>query len=140
MPFAVRVTPIGGRQIVGLRGLRRKAYEEFEKLLSQHGCVALDYRLTGGEPLSSLCVKHLRGADWAVVAFAGDEAWVLLVGPHAAGDSASDVYTALYDMAGVARSTQPRTKPLCCDEMSKPPALGEAIIDDFVSRARRQRR
>ena len=36
---------------------------------SFNGCAALAYRLTGPVPLSQLCVKHLRAALRAVVAF-----------------------------------------------------------------------
>ncbi|MBW0118946.1 hypothetical protein, partial [Pseudonocardia abyssalis] len=85
MPYLVRSTRVSDRQINSLRGPRRKAYNEFEHALALQGCAALGYRLTGDEPLPNLCVKHLRGNDRVVVAFSGDEAWVLLVGPHTDG-------------------------------------------------------
>jgi len=140
VPYSVRATLVAERQIAGLRGARRKAYDQFEQALFSGGCSALDYRLTGADPLPSLCVKHLRGNDRAVVAFADDDAWVLLVGPHAAGDAAADVYGALYDLAGVPRPTQPRTKPPCCDDDQTPPALEEPTVDRLVRRARLLRR
>lgn len=140
MPYTVRSTPAADRQIAGLRGARRKAYDLFEHALARQGCAALGYRLTGDAPLPSLCVKHLRGNDRAVVTFSGDEAWVLLVGPHAQGDAAADVYTALYELAGVSRPTQPRTKPPCCDDDSAPPTLDEAVIDALVRAGRALRR
>lgn len=136
MPYSVRATPVAERQIAGLRGARRKAYDQFEQALAQTGCAALDYRLTGADPLPSLCAKHLRGRDRAVVAFADDDPWVLLVGPHAAGDAAADVYGALYELAGVPRPTQPRTKPPCCDDDQAPPALEEVTVDRLIRRAR----
>lgn len=66
-----------------------------------------------------------------VVAFSGDGAWVLLVGPHAEGDDAADVYRMLYELAGIPRPAQPRTKPPCCDDDQQPPRLDEAAINDL---------
>lgn len=140
MPYTVRSTRVADRQIAGLRGPRRKAYVEFEQALAREGCAALGYRLTGDDPLPSLCVKHLRVSDRVVVAFSGDEAWVLLVGPHADGDAAADVYGMLYELAGVPRPAQPRTKPPCCDEDRQPPEFDEAAISDLVRRVRPPRR
>ena len=140
MPYTVRSTPIADRQIAGLRAARRKAYDRFEEALARQGCAALDYRRTGDAPLPSLCVKHLRGLDRAVVTFSGDEAWVLFVGPHVEGDAAADVYTALYELAGVSRPTQPRTKPPCCDDVLAPPTLDQSTIDQLVQRGRALRR
>lgn len=111
MPYTVRSTRVADRQIAGLRGPRRKAYVEFEQALARQGCAALSYRLTGDDPLPSLCVKHLRGNDRVVVAFSGDEAWVLLVGPHTDGDAAADVYGMLYELAGApARHSPERSR------------------------------
>lgn len=137
MPYSVRATVVADRQIAGLRGARRRAYDQFEQALARGGCLALDYRLTGADPLPRLCCKHLRGRDRAVVAFADADAWVLLVAPHAAGDTAADVYGDLYELAGVSRPTQPRTKP-------RPAATTtthrlnseEAVVDNLVRRAR----
>lgn len=93
----------------------------------------MGYRLTGEQPLNSLCVKHLRGADRVVVAFIDDRAVILLVGPHAEGDKAADVYGQLYDIVGAARPEEERTKPPCCGDDDEPPALGEVDIDVFLS-------
>lgn len=136
MTYSVRATLVADRQIAGLRGARRRAYDQFEQALARGGCLALDYRLTGADPLPRPCCKHLRGRDRAVVAFAAADAWVLLVAPHAAGDTAADVYGALYELAGVSRPTQPRTKPPCCDDDHSPPQLEEAVVDNLVRRAR----
>ena len=141
MPYAVKSTPVADRQIAALRGARRKAYEQFEQALARHGCAALSYRLTGDQPLPSLCVQHLRGKDRAVVAFSGHETWVLLVGPHDVGDTAADVYSVLYELTAIPRPSQPRTKPPCCDDTANPPPpLDEAVIDDLVRRSRKLRR
>lgn len=61
---------------------------------------------------------------------------MLLVGPHDAGDAARDVYRTLYDLAGVAAPDEPRTKPPCCDDEGRPPALAPAVVDALVTRAR----
>ena len=134
-------TPVAERQIRGLRGPRRRAYEQFEQALAATGCAALGYRLTGEDPLPQLCVKHLRGADRVVVAFDRRVAWVLLIGPHAAGDQAADVYTTLYELAGITRPEQPRTKPPCCSPADgSAPQLEETVIDELLQRARGLRR
>ena len=122
--------------MAGLRGPRRKAFDTFVTVLADQGCRALAYRLTGDEPLPQLCVKHLRGNDRVVVAFEERTVWVLLVGPHDEGDRRADVYTALYRMAGVDLPETPRTKPPCCDEDDRPPAVDGAVLDDLVRRAR----
>lgn len=140
MLYIVRSTLIADRQIARLRAARRKAYDRFEEALARQGCAALDYRLTGDPPLPSLCVKHLRAADRVVVTFSGDEAWVLFVGPHVEGAVAANVYTALYELAGVSRPTQPRTKPPCCDDVQAPPTLDQSAIDRLVQRGRALRR
>jgi hypothetical protein len=114
-------------------------YLSFEQELARRGCAALGYRLTGDEPLSSLCVKHLRGTDRVVVAFTGVEAWVILVGPHVDGDRAADVYAALYALADVSPPTQARSKPPCCHDEA-PPNLDEVVIHDLVRRVREMRR
>lgn len=139
MPYEVRATVIANRQIEELRGPRRKAYLAFEHQLASSGCRALDYRLSGASPLPSICVKHLRAADRAVVAFSQDRAWVLLVGPHDRGDHAADVYASLYALLDLSAPEQPRTKPPCCDGADQSPTLAEADIDSLVDEARRLR-
>lgn len=136
MPYEVKATPVAQRQIAVLRGPRRKAFDAFVSMLADEGCRALAYRLTGNEPLPRLCVQHLRAKDRVVVAFDGATAWVLLVGPHDEGDRRTDVYTALYQLAGVDLPETPRTKPPCCDEDDEPPTLDGQVIDELVRRAR----
>ena len=133
----VRQTPTATTQVAGLRGRAKKAYEAFLDEVSAQGCAAMAYRLTGPQPLEQLCVKHLRGPDRVVVAFVGDEAWVLLVGPHRHDDPRIDVYTALYELAGVEPEDQTkRTKPSCCDSAGQPPEVSSAEVDALVGRAR----
>jgi hypothetical protein len=103
--------------------------------LARVGCAALTYRLTGEDPLSLLCVRHLRGQDRALVAFDGDTAWVLLVGPHDAEARRADVYTALYQQAGVTPPEEPRMKPPCCDDDGQPPELDLRVVDHLVRQA-----
>lgn len=136
MPGEVKATPIAQRQIAGLRGARRKAFDAFVTMLANEGCRALAYRLTGNEPLPRMCVQHLRAKDRVVVAFEGADAWVLLVGPHDEGDRRTDIYTALYQLAGVDLPEMPRTKPPCCDEDDRPPTVDGQVLDDLLRRAR----
>ena len=136
MPYEVKATSIAARQISALRGPRRKAFEAFVTALSVEGCNALGYRLTGAEPLPRLCVKHLRGSDRVVVAFEGETAWVLLVGPHEEGNRRADIYAALYALAGVEGPHEARTKPPCCDADDEPPQLDVDTLNELVQRAR----
>lgn len=135
MPYDVRVTTLADRQIAALRGPRRKAFDVFVTELARVGCAALTYRLTGEDPLSQLCVRHLRGQDRALVAFDGDTAWVLLVGPHDAEDRRADVYSALYQLAGVIPPEGRRTKPPCCDDDAGPPTVDPSVLDHLVGQA-----
>lgn len=136
MPDVI-ATRLAAQQISGLRGRRLKVYEEFERQLAAKGCAAMEYRLTGSDPLPRLCVRHLYGSDRAVVAFHDGQAWVLLVAPHDAGDAARDVYSSLYELLGLAPPSSRRTKPPCCREQDgQPPQMDEAIIDDLVARTR----
>ena len=134
MTFEVVATPNAERDITGLRGARRKAYDEFEVALAASGCRAMGYRLTGEHPLASLCGKHLRGNDRAVVAFVDDAAWVLLVGPHDDGDAAADVYGRLYELLGFEIPVGSRTKPPCCEPSGEPPLLDEVETDAFTGK------
>jgi hypothetical protein len=74
-----------------------------------------------------------------VVAFsAHNVATILLVGPHDDQDPFMDVYSQLYELAGL---TEPpaaeRTKPPCCEEEDgKPPVADSELLADLVGRAR----
>jgi hypothetical protein len=138
VPLTILETSLAARQVAGLRGPARRAYEAFLDDLTDRGCAALGYRVTGPDPLSHLCVKHLRGRDRVVVAFETTErAWVLLVGPHDP-DPGLNVYDALYALAGTRPpQAEKRTKPPCCQEATgAPPVAGDEVIDDLVRRAK----
>ena len=90
--------------------------------------------MSGDHPLPSLCVKHLRGKDRVVVGFVDDQAWVLLVGPHQAGDEATDVYSRLYGLLGFEVPEGERSKPSCCDGTGDAPVLLEIETDTFNGR------
>lgn len=132
MGLEVYATRVALRQIAKLRGARKTAYERFEDDLRGQGCKAMGYRLVGDKPLSSLCVKHLRGNDRALVAFLDGEAWVMLVGPHDEGNQAEDVYTQLYEALEVDVPSQPRTKPPCCDGDGTPPTLATDDVEGML--------
>jgi hypothetical protein len=138
MSVEVYETPLASAQAARLRGGAARAYQAFLDDLSQRGCAALSYRVTGPVPLERLCVKHLRGADRVIVAFEGIErAWVLLVGAHRDDDPRRDFYEELYRLAGTRPpSDQRRRKPPCCEEANRPPAIDEATIAELVDRAR----
>lgn len=137
MPIEVAVTQIARRGLDRLRGAAKKRADTWLDDLAARGCAAMGYRLTGEDPLPSLCCIHLRGRDRAVVAFRGDLAVVLLVGPHDAQNAAVDVYGLLYALIG--HETEPagkRTKPACCDDDTAAPNLDLEQIDDLVERSR----
>lgn len=118
--------------------MHRAAYDQFLRELRSQGCKALGYRLTG-DVVEHLCVKHLPRALRVVVAFtAEDEAIIVIVGPHDDDDPHNDVYTLLYELAGLERPPQgERSKPPCCStEEGLPPLSDQSLADDLVSRAR----
>jgi mRNA-degrading endonuclease RelE of RelBE toxin-antitoxin system len=103
VPVTVSVTPLAKKQVTALRRTDRAAYDQFLQELSSQGCKALGYRLTG-DVVEHLCVKHLVRALRVVVAFtAEDEATVVIVGQHDDDDPRIDVYTLLYELAGLER-------------------------------------
>ena len=69
MPVEVVATRRAQQQVEALDRTNTRAFTTFLDDLSLNGCAALAYRLTGPVPLSQLCVKHLRAALRAVVAF-----------------------------------------------------------------------
>jgi hypothetical protein len=84
-------------------------------------------------------VAHLSGPLRVVVAFSGhNAATILLAGPHDAQDPFMDVYSQLYELAGL---TEPpaaeRTKPPCRgEEDGKPPIPDGELLADLAGRAR----
>lgn len=137
MPYDVATTTVAAKALAGLRGPNKKRADAWHDDLRDRGCAAMHYRLTGDDPLPSLCCVHLRGKDRAVAAFQDDTAVVLLVGPHDEQDAAVNVYDALYVLVG--HPTEPlaaRTKPSCCDSDAHPPELSQAVVDDLVFRSR----
>lgn len=140
MPVEVTATPLAKQQIDRLRKPDRQAFEQFKQGLQSEGCKQLGYRMTG-EVVDHLCVKHLPRSLRVIVAFESQTAvTVLLVGPHD-DDPSIDVYTALYELAGLEEvPTAPRTKPPCCSTKDPlPPAVDQAMLDRFIEGAKRLR-
>lgn len=126
-------TPVAQNQRSALRSTVRRKFEAWLDRLRQHGCAALDYRLTGAV-VERLCVSHFHGPYRVVVAFeTKTRATLLLIGPHD-HDPAVDIYTRLYRLAGIEPPAGQRTKPPCCGKDGTPPMLG-ADIDDLIARA-----
>jgi hypothetical protein len=133
------ITERAAQQAGQLRKKERRSYDQLLLALRAHGCVSLNYRLSGDNFLSKICVAHLSGALRVVVAFSADNvATILLVGPHDDQDPFMDVYSQLYELAGLAElPTAKRTKPPCCGEQDgKPPVPDSALLADLVGRAR----
>jgi hypothetical protein len=132
----VQITPVAQRQVAGLRGPARKAFDTFVADLANRGCAALGYRLSGSDQLEHICVRHLRGLWRAVVAFLEPAvAWIVLVAEHVT-DPGRNVYDLLY--AVLAHAPEPesgRTKPPCCDTAGQPP-VDDQLVDELVDRAR----
>ncbi|MGH3166337.1 MAG: hypothetical protein ACRDN0_10650, partial [Trebonia sp.] len=104
-----------------------------------HGCASLNYRLSGDDLLSKICVAHLSEPLRVAVAFsAHNVATILLVGPHDDQDPFMDVYSQLYELAGLVEPpAAERTKPPCCGEKdAEPPVPDSELLADLVGRSR----
>ncbi len=129
-------TPLVQRQVRGLRGPTRAAFETFTGDLARRGCAALGYRLTG-DLIERLCVHHLRGGWRVVVTFdAPPVVWVVLIAQHTS-DPATNVYDLLYALTGHRpEPDQARTKPACCGDDGAPPPVEEELITSLTRRTR----
>lgn len=141
MPVATStlITERAAQQVAQLHKKERRSYDQFLVSLRAHGCASLNYRLSGDDLLSKICVAHLSGLLRVVVAFsAHDVATILLVGPHDHQDPFMDVYSQLYELAGLpGPPAARRTKPPCCEaEDGKPPIPDSELLADLADRAR----
>ena len=139
MATSTLITERAAQQASQLRKKERRSYDQFLLALRAQGCASLNYRLSGDDLLSKICVAHLSGPLRVVVAFsAHNVATILLVGPHDDQDPFMDVYSQLYELAGLAKPpTAERTKPPCCGkEDGKPPVPDSEHLADLVGRAR----
>jgi hypothetical protein len=136
---SVLITERAAQQVGALHKKERRSYDQFLQALRAHGCASLNYRMSGDDLLSKICVAHLAGALRVVTAFSADDAaTILLVGPHDDRDPFIDVYSQLYGLAGL---TEPpateRTKPPCCGvQDGKPPIPDGELLTDLSGRAR----
>jgi hypothetical protein len=117
------ITERAVQQVGQLRKKERRSYDQFLLALRAHGCASLNYRLSGDDLLSKICVAHLSGPLRVVVAFsAHNVATILLVGPHVNQDPFIDVYSRLYELAGLTEPpTAQRTKSPCCGKRTASP-------------------
>ena len=139
MPTSTLITERAAQQAGQLRKKERRSYDQFLLALRAHGCASLNYRLSGDDLLSKICVAHLSGHLRVVVAFSADNVvTILLVGPHDDKDPFMDVYSQLYELAGLTKPpTTERAKPPCCgEEDGKPPIPDSELLADLVGRAR----
>jgi hypothetical protein len=133
------ITERAAQQVGQLHKKERRSYDQFILALRARGCAALHYRLSGDDLLSKICVAHLSGSLRVVLAFsAHNVATILLVGPHDDGDPFMDVYSQLYELAGLARPpVAERTKPPCCGTNDgEPPIPDGDLLADLAARAR----
>lgn len=139
MATSTLITDQAAQQVAQLRKKQRRSYDQFLLALRAQGCASLNYRLSGDNLLSRICVAHLSGALRVVVAFPeSNVATILLVGPHDDQDPFADVYSQLYELAGLAEPpAAERTKPPCCEvEDGTPPIPDIQLLADLVGRAR----
>jgi hypothetical protein len=130
--FRVLLTPVADRQRAALRGRAKRAYDSFVDDIRRRGCAALTYRLSGPEPLSGICVKHLYGSDRALVVFTDDTVWIVLIAAHTP-NSADNVYDILYRHAGASPEPEHRReKPPCCGDGEDAPELSQDAVDDLL--------
>lgn len=96
--------------------------------------------MSGPPPWPHLCAVHFDG--WRVVlAFpAEDEVAIVKIARH---DASSDPHREIADDLGLPVSTEPRTKPPCCDPDGEPlvdPQLVENMQAAFAALSQRERR
>lgn len=108
--------------------------------LADEGCRAADYALSGPPPWPHLCAVHFDG--WrVVVAFpTDDEVAIVKIARH---DPESDPYREIAEDLGIPVSTEPRTKPPCCEPDGTPPVdpeLVENVQASFAALTQRERR
>jgi len=136
---STQITERAAQQVDQLRKKERRSYDQFLRALRANGCASLNYRLSGDDLLSKICVAHLSGPLRVVVAFSAQSvATILLIGPHDDHDPFMDVYSQLYELAGLTKPpTAKRTKPPCCgEEDGKPPVPNREHLEDLVGQAR----
>lgn len=119
--------------------LRAKLTAILEQL-AREGCRAADYSLSGPPPWPHLCAVHFDG--WRVViAFpTDDEVAIVKIARH---DPVSDPYREIAEDLGIPVSTEPRTKPPCCEPDGTPPLdpeLVENVQSAFAALTQRERR
>lgn len=103
--------------------------------------MAANYALSGPEPLSNLCVRHLRNGWRIVVAFPSlNEVAIVMVDRH---HSSNDPYVKMAKQLRIELYEGTKNKPPCCDAAALPPldsnvvaALGEEQ-DRLIRRRRR---
>ena len=142
MPIEVLTTKRAKQQIAALTGRVKRTFDAFLDDLSNRGCAALTYRLSGRTPLDHICVKHLWGNLRVAVGFESpQQALILLVAPHDDEDAAVNIYDELYRMLGAEpEADEGRSKPPCCDEVEQlPPVLG-SVVDNILATANEIRR
>lgn len=72
-----------------------------------------------------------------------DHAVIIDVGEHLANDPTRDMYARLFEVLGAEPTTQPRTKPPCCDDDQHPPVMPDLVgdlTDAYQALTRRRRR
>lgn len=119
--------------------LRAQVANRIERL-TREGCRAADYALSGPPPWPHLCAVHVDG--WRVViAFpSNDEVTIVKIARH---DSSTDPYREIAADLNLPVSTEPRTKPPCCEPDGDPPIdaeLVENVRASFAALTRRERR
>jgi hypothetical protein len=72
------ITERAAQQVGHLHKKERCSYDQFLLTLRAQGCASLNYRLSGDNLLSKICVAHLAGALRVVVAFPAHNAAVIL--------------------------------------------------------------
>lgn len=134
MPVDVEITEPAAAFRDQMDRRHRKRYEDWLRELKTQGCAAMGYRMTG-EIVERMCVQHLRDADRAIVVFESPRrAVIVALGTHDTNHLTRDVYTALYQLAGIEPPSGTRTKPPCCDDAGPPG--GSRVLDDLADRLR----
>lgn len=144
-PVKVQITSTAAAVRDGLRKRDRQRYDQWLAELRTQGCQVAGYRMTGNL-VDRLCVRHLANNLRVVTAFpTPTRAVVITLGRHDASKPRQDVYTLIYQLAGIDVPTGERTKPACCDTKGNPPEgteIVDALVDSMTAldKARKRRR
>ena len=137
-PFTLRRCGSSTNDLKAVETKWQPALKQHLRDLAKRGCEAAGYALSGPPPWNAMCSTHI-GPYRVIICFpAQDVVAIFKVAKH---DDHTDPYAELAAEIGLAISTEPRTKPACCD--GAPPVdenLGDSADRHAAQLTRSQRK